>query len=86
MRLTPVEELPIRKANCQYKNLQEYLDSYMKMNARCVQVNFAPYEFANVYSAYGSFNRMIKLLNYPIEPAIINSELYLTRTDMEDCI
>lgn len=86
MQLTPVEEIPIRKANCQYKNLKEYLGSYMKSNVKCVHVGFTADEFANVYSAYGSFRRMIRLLNYPIEPAIINSELYLTRTDMEECI
>lgn len=84
MQLTPVEELPVKKANCQYKNLRDYLDSYMKTNVKRVHVTFAPYEFANVYSAYGSFNRMIKLFNYPIEVTIINSELYLIRTDMED--
>lgn len=86
MQLTPVEELPAKKANCQYKNLQEYLDSYMKENIKCVHVKFAPYEFANVYSAYGAFNRVIRLFNYPIKTAIVNSELYLKRIDMEDCI
>jgi hypothetical protein len=84
MQLTPVEELPVKKANCQYKNLREYLDSFMKENVKCVHVKFAPYEFANVYSACGSFNRIIRMFDYPVEVTIINSELYLIRTDMED--
>ena len=83
MQLTPVEDLPVRQANCQYKNLKDYIDSFMKSNVKYAQVRFAPYEFANVYSAYGSFNRIIKLSNYPVEATIVNSELYLVRTDME---
>lgn len=86
MQLTPVEELPVRNANGQYKNLKKYLDSYMKMNVKCVQVKFAPYEFNSTYSAYHSFIRMVKLFNYPIKPTIINNELYLARTDMEDYV
>lgn len=84
MQLTPVEELPTRKANCQYKNLREYLNSFMKMNVKRVQVNFTPYEFASVYSAYASFNRMVKLFTYPIDVTIVNTELFLIRTDMEE--
>ena len=84
MQLKPVKELPAKKANCQYKNLKEYLSSFMKMNSKYVQVQYASYEFRNVYSAYGSFNRMIRLFNYPIEATIVNGELYLNRTDMED--
>ena len=86
MQLTPVDGLPVRNANCQYKNLKEYLDSYMKTNVKCVHVKFAPYEFASVYSAYHSFIRAVKITNYPIKPVLVNSELYLIRTDMEDYV
>lgn len=84
MQLKPVKELPAKKANCQYKNLREYLSSFMRMNVKCARVEYAGHEFSNVYSAMGSFRRIIKLFNYPVEASIINSELYLIRTDMED--
>ena len=84
MQLIPVKEIPRRRANCQYKNLNEYLGSFMKMNVKCVHVEYAAYEFSNTYSAQGSFRRMIKQFGFPIDASIINSELYLIRTDMED--
>ena len=84
MQFRPVEEPPIRRANCRYKNLRHWLNNFMRANERCVQVEFDSGEFANVYSAYGCFSRMIRLFNYPIKAAVINSELYLIRTDMEE--
>ena len=84
MQFRPVSEPPIRRANCRYKNLRHCLNNFMRMDERCVQVEFSSAEFANVYSAHGSFNRMIRLFNFPIKATVINSELYLVRTDMED--
>lgn len=83
MQLTPVNELPVAKANCQYKNCKEYIDEFMNMDTRCVHVNFAPYEFANTYSAYASFQRVIKLYDLPVRASIINSELYLIKLNKE---
>ena len=84
MKLIPVKILPSRRANCQYKNIREYISNFMTMNVKNVRVEYMREEFANVYSANGSFVRMIKLFDYPIRTVIINSELYLVRTDMED--
>lgn len=84
MQFKPVKEPPVRKANCRYKNLRHCLNNFMRMNERCVRVDFSSGEFANVYSANGSFNRMVRLFNFPIKATVINSELYLIRTDMED--
>lgn len=81
MQLTPMNELPVTKAYCQYKNLKDYLDEFMEMGVKYVHVQFAPYEFANVYSAYGSFYRMIKQYSYPIRASVVNSELYLIKTE-----
>lgn len=84
MKLVPVEKAPVRKANCQYKNLREYLNRFMTMPAKYVHVQFDSSEFANVYSAYGSFFRMINLFSFPVKATIINGELYLIKTNMED--
>lgn len=84
MKLVPIKMLPSRRANCQYKNIREYISNFMRMNVKYVRVDYMREEFANVYSASGSFVRMIKLFDYPIRAVIINSELYLVRTDMED--
>ena len=84
MQLTHVDGLPCRKAKCQYKNPREYMDCFMRMDVKYAHVSFAPYEFLNVYSAKGSFDRVIRLFNYPVASSIVNNELYLVRTDMED--
>lgn len=84
MLLKPMKELPARKANCQYKNLKDYIDAFMQMDTNCVYVQFAPYEFLNVYSAQSSFDRAIKIFDVPVKASIINSELYLIKTNKED--
>lgn len=84
MQFKPVDEPPVRRANCRYKNLRHCLNNFMRMNARCVQVDFSTAEFANVYSAHGSFNRMIRLYNFPVKATVINSQLYLVKTNGGD--
>lgn len=84
MDLIPVTRLPRRKANCQYKNINEYIHNFMRLNTKYVRIEYVPGEFANVYSAKSSFDRMVRLFDYPIQVAVINSELYLVRVDMED--
>lgn len=84
MQLTPMKELPAAKANCEYKKLKDYIDNFLYMDANYAQVRFAPYEFANVYSAYASFNRVIRMYKYPVRASVVNSELYLIKTNKED--
>lgn len=84
MQFRPIEEPPVRRANCRYKNLRHCLNNFMRMNERCVQVEFSTSEFANVYSAHSSFTRMVRLHHFPIRATVINSQLYLLRTDMEE--
>ena len=84
MQLIPIDRLPGRKANCRYKNLRHFINNFMRMNEKYVRLDYASSEFTNVYSAKVSFNRMIRLYNYPMQAVVINSELYLIRTDMED--
>ena len=84
MQFRPVEEPPIRRANCRYKNLRHCLNNLMRTDERCVKVEFSTGEFANVYSAYASFNRVIRLYNFPIKASVINCELYLIKTNRED--
>ena len=79
MQLTPMPELPVAKAKSQYKNPLEYIDDFMQMDANCVRVDFAPYEFINAYSAYSSFRRIVKMYGYPVKVSVINSELYLIK-------
>ena len=79
MQLMPMTELPIAKAKSQYKNVKEYLDSFLEMDAEYVHVRFAPYEFASVYSACSSFNRVIRLYSLPVKTSVVNSELYLIK-------
>ena len=84
MQFRPVESPPVRHANCRYKNLRHWLNNFMRTGERCVMVEFDYGEFANVYSAHSSFKRMIRLYGFPIRATVINSQLYLIRTDMED--
>ena len=84
MNLIPIERLPCRKANCRYKNLRHFLNNFMRMNVKNVRLEYSPGEFANIYSAKVSFNRMIRIHNFPMQAIVINNDLYLVRTDLED--
>lgn len=79
MQLTPMKELPTARAKSEYKNLKDYIERFLDMDAEYVHVSFAPYEFASVYSAYHSFNRIIRIHSLPVKVSVVNSELYLVK-------
>ena len=83
MQIKPIDILPCRKANAEYKNIRAYLNEFMRLNVKYGKVEYGQQEFRNVCSANGSFNYMIRRFNYPIRTTMLNGELYLVRTDME---
>lgn len=81
MQLRPMNKIPASKGKSQYKNVAEYIDDFMQMDADVVHVDYAPYEFRNTYSAYSSFNRIIKLGGYRVKPSVVDNQLYLIKLD-----
>jgi hypothetical protein len=84
MNLIPTEKLPCRKANSEYKNLREYILAFIEMDVPYAKVEYSPEEFIHAQSAKVSFNRMIRMFNFPVLTTIVNGELYLVRLNLEE--
>lgn len=84
MDLIPIDILPSRKANCEYKNIRSYLMEFMQMNVKYARVEYTQKEFLNIPSARSSISGMIRQFNFPVRTRVLNDTLYLERTDMED--
>lgn len=89
MTFVPVDELPKtnrgRKVGDDFSEYHHYkneLDSFIKMNARIVKVNYLTNEFASYRSAYKSLYDAIKRAGYPINAHVRNGEVYLVRRDI----
>lgn len=80
MNFTKVDRLPdtIRRP---YKNLEDELEKFMRMNCKYARVEFAG-EYAGANSARAAIHKAIKAFDLPIEAKLINEELYLISTDM----
>ena len=83
MNLIPTEKLPCRKANSEYKNLRAYLLEFIRMNVPYAKVEYSHEEYAHQQSAKTSFNRMIRMCDFPVSTTIINGDLYLVRLNRE---
>lgn len=60
------------------------LNEFVNMNVHCVKVTFADDEYSNLKSAQNSIAASAKRFGFPVKATIINKEMYLVRTDMEE--
>lgn len=84
MKFVKVDELPkIDSArHNEHKNLNEYLDAFMKRNIKIAKVVFRPDEYNTLEAAYICIRRAARSYGYPITVHKRNGGLYVMRKDL----
>lgn len=84
MKFVKVERLPeVNHSRCNaHKNLNEYLNAFMKRNIKVAKVLFRPDEYSTVEAAYICLRRSARAGGYPITVHRRNDALYVVRKDI----
>ena len=85
MKLIPVTKLPDPEFKSEHKNLAKLCSDFLKLNVKYARVEFAPYDYNSVHSAYTSLRSFIRGHDYKsVYVKVIHNDLYFVRTDWED--
>lgn len=88
MKIVPIKELPRRvrvhrETRVEDKPLKEYLNAFLKVGVKYARVDIAFDEYADEWSAYGSFRQAVKQQKLPIDVRFRDRVIYLINRDLE---
>lgn len=84
MKFSKVDSLPEKKPRCDYKSVMPQLQTFLDMGVKYAKVSYYPNEYANHYSLAATIHNLAGRYRFPITSKILNGEVYVIRTDMED--
>jgi hypothetical protein len=82
MKIIPVKGLPERHI-CSYKRMGSFCEEFLAMNIKYAKIEVED-SYSSAYAAFHSLRGITTRRNDPCYPTMVNGELYLVRTDMED--
>ena len=84
MNFIPVAELPkpTKPLRTDKHDFRQELDKYMEMNAKYVRVDWTDGDYVSYNSACAAVRRAIWQLGIPAYATLIDSIIYLVRTDI----
>lgn len=84
MKFVKVKKLPVsnKAERAEEHDYKRELNKFMRMNTNCVKVVLSDGEYSNDITAHKCLVRAIKRYMLPIKVHMINSVIYLTRTDI----
>ena len=84
MNFITVDELPesTKPLRTDKHNYEKEFESFMNMNVKFVRVDWAKEDYVSYNSACAAIRTAIRKFDIPAELKLINSTIYLVRTDL----